>query len=96
MKPCDQARTALDAAAADGDPAVILSATLYLMSCYACNGCPRLAVIVSRHLRALERLETTTEPLRTTCKQLCARWEEMAKPVVTPCWLARLAGQSVH
>jgi len=89
-------QAALDAAAAESDPIVILSATMYLMSCYACNGCPRLAIIVSRHLQALARLESTAEPLRATCRQLCARWEQMAKPAVAPGWLARLAGQSMH
>lgn len=85
MEPYEHAQSAPDTAAAEGDPAVILSATLYLMSCYACTGCPRLAVIVSRHLQAITRLDAIAEPLRATCRQLCVRWEAMAKaPVPTP------------
>jgi hypothetical protein len=98
MKPCELAKASLDAMdeANDADPAVVISATLYLMSCHACNRCPRLAVIVSRHLRAIAQLDTVAEPLRATCRRLCVHWEQMAQPPAEPTWIERLAGRTTH
>jgi hypothetical protein len=103
MKPCELAKASLDSfdsASGDADPAVLLSATLYLMSCHACSRCPRLAVIVSRHLQAIARLDSVAEPLRATCRQLCSRWEEMARPQQAEpnhlTWIERLAGRTTH
>lgn len=53
----------------------LLAATLYLMTCHARNGCPRLAEMVRRHFELISRHPESGELVRDTCKRLCAAWE---------------------
>jgi hypothetical protein len=64
MTPPDIDRTALP---------TLLSATLYLMSAFAANGCPRLAIMVRKHLDILTAHADTDPLLRSTCVQLVER-----------------------
>jgi len=67
------------------DPAVVLAATIYLMSCHSSHPCPRLAKIVTRHLSALSTLDLPPT-LRAMCRQLCPQWNGLAERLdtVTP------------
>lgn len=60
-------------AATDTPLSTLLSATLYLMSAYAANGCPRLATMVRRHLDIITTHPATDALLRSTCAQLIER-----------------------
>jgi hypothetical protein len=60
------------------DPVVLVSATLYLMSCHAMNPCPRLADMVTRHLCALSRMAHMPPTLKATCRELCGKWERLS------------------
>ncbi len=69
--------------AADTALPTLLSATLYLMSAYAANGCPRLAIMVRKHLDIITTHPASDPLLRSTCAQLIerqwARAEECAR-----------------
>jgi len=71
------------AGAADTTLPTLLSATLYLMSAYAANGCPRLALMVRKHLGIITTHPASDPLLRSTCAQLIerqwARAEESAR-----------------
>ena len=59
-----------------GRPEVIVSAALYLMSCYGCSGgCPKLAHVILKHLRILAEREDLAPVLRDTCAKLVDQWE---------------------
>jgi len=60
------------------DPVVLISATLYLMSCHAVNPSPRLADMVSCHLCALSRVAHMPPTLRATCRELYGKWERLS------------------
>jgi hypothetical protein len=61
-----------------GQPEVIVSAALYLMSSYSCRGgCPRLAHVIVKHLRVLAEREDLAPVLRETCGKLVEQWEVM-------------------
>lgn len=54
----------------------LLSATLYLMSAFAAHRCPRLAIMIRRHLDLLAAHDCATPLLRSTCAQLVAQhWD---------------------
>ena len=55
----------------------LLAATIYLMSCHARNGCPRLACMVGRHLEAISHHPDAGALVRDTCRQLAAAWESV-------------------
>ncbi len=57
----------------------LLAATIYLMSCHARSGCPRLACMVSRHLELLGRNPNAGEFVRDTCRRLAAAWEAVRR-----------------
>jgi hypothetical protein len=52
-----------------------LAATIYLMSCHARTRCPRLAVMVERHLQLIASNPEAGEHVRDTCRRLAAAWE---------------------
>ena len=57
-------------------PEVIVSAALYLMSSYGCNGgCPRLANVIVKHLRILAGRDDLPPVLCSTCASLAEQWE---------------------
>lgn len=59
-----------------GKPEVIVSAALYLMSSYGCNGgCPKLAHVILKHLRILAERDDVAPLLRDTCARLVEQWE---------------------
>lgn len=80
------------------DAALLISATLYLMSCHASQPCPRLAGMVQRHLCALSQSAGAPETLKATCLQLCAKWDRLAAsvPCSSPSMLARLVAGSTR
>jgi hypothetical protein len=55
----------------------LLSAAIYLMSCHARNGCPRLALMVGRHLELIARHPQAGDLVRETCQRLAAAWESV-------------------
>ena len=57
----------------------LLAATIYLMSCHARSGCPRLACMIGIHLRQLGRHPGTGEHVRDSCQKLCAAWEAIRR-----------------
>ncbi len=57
-----------------GEADRILAAAIYLMSCHARNGCPRLAYMVQRHFELIARHPGSGEQVRDTCKRLMAAW----------------------
>jgi len=61
-------------AADAGEADRLLAAALFLMSCHARNGCPRIACMVERHLQLLGRHPEVGEHVRHTCLQLAAAW----------------------
>lgn len=56
----------------------ILAATLYLMSCHARNGCPRLACMIERHLQLLARHGGSGTHVADTCRKLSCAWRAIA------------------
>lgn len=52
----------------------IVAATIYLMSCHARTGCPRLACMVERHLRILGRHGGVNETVRDMAQKMSAAW----------------------
>ena len=71
------------------EPVVLISATLYLMSCHAMNPSPRLADMVSRHLCALSRVAHMPPTLKATCRELCGKWDRLS---LSPCGTSMFAG----
>ncbi|QJR11069.1 hypothetical protein DSM104443_02140 [Usitatibacter rugosus] len=61
-------------AAETGEADRLLAAAIYLMSCHARSGCPRIACMVERHLQLLGRHPQVGEHVRHTCRQLAAAW----------------------
>jgi hypothetical protein len=61
------------------EPDRVLAATIYLMSCHARNGCPRLACIVGRHLRLLASHPRVGAHVRETSRRLAAAWEAIRR-----------------
>jgi hypothetical protein len=57
----------------------LLAATIYLMSCHARNGCPRLACIVGRHLQLLASHPRIGVHVRETSRRLAAAWEAIRR-----------------
>jgi len=57
----------------------LLAAAIYLMSCHARNGCPRLAYMVKRHFELIARHPESGELVRDTCKRLAAAWESIGR-----------------
>jgi len=57
----------------------LLASTLYLMSRYAANPCPRLANLVGRHLAAIARHPGCGELVRETCRRVADDWR-IARP----------------
>lgn len=51
-----------------------LAAVIYLMSCHARTRCPRLAVMVERHLVLIGRNPEAGEHVRDTCRRLASAW----------------------
>jgi hypothetical protein len=56
----------------------ILAATLYLMSCHARNGCPRLACMIERHLALLAKHRGSGCHVADTCRKLSCAWRAIA------------------
>ncbi|MBL8525931.1 MAG: hypothetical protein JNN20_19780 [Betaproteobacteria bacterium] len=61
------------------DPVVLISATLYLMSCHASAPCPRLADMISRHLGLLSGTVTVPAVMRATCRELSKKWDRLTQ-----------------
>jgi hypothetical protein len=53
-----------------GNPATLVSATLYLMSAYRLNPCPRLATMVTRHLALIAAHPAVDRLVRRTSLEL--------------------------
>ena len=52
----------------------LLAVTLYLMSCHARSGCPRLAGVVRHHLALLARHGGAGERVRDIAKKMGCAW----------------------
>lgn len=52
----------------------LVAATIYLMSCHARTGCPRLACMIEHHLRLIGRQAGATARVRDTAQKLAASW----------------------
>jgi len=52
----------------------LLASTLYLMSRYAANPCPRIANLVDRHLAAVARHPGCGELVRETSRRAAGDW----------------------
>lgn len=52
----------------------LLAATIYLMSCHARSGCPRLACMIEHHLRLVGRHIGVPDRVRDTAQKLAASW----------------------
>lgn len=57
----------------------LLAAAIYLMSCHARNGCPRLACMVRRHFELIGRHPDAGVLVRDTCRRLAAAWENIER-----------------
>lgn len=71
------------------DPAVsrvdtLTSALLYLMSSYHRAPCPRLALMVLRHMEAICAHGEAPPVLRQMCAGLCGEWAAHACPMREP------------
>lgn len=60
-------------------PETIVAGLVYLMSCYARNGCPRLAVCISRHMQCLALHPDAPRVVRDTCAALHGVWTRAAE-----------------
>ena len=80
---------------ASPDPALVIAATMYLMSCHSCHPCPRLAGMIKRHLCALASLDLPPV-LKTTCRQLCGKWDQLATPAEPPSLFASFVAGSTR
>lgn len=89
----------LDRRTASGNPDLLISAALHLMSQYKTNTseqgpCLKLASVIERHLQALADIPTLTPVLRATCQNLSEQWAEMVDRELPeperPGFLARL------
>jgi hypothetical protein len=52
----------------------LVASALYLMTCHARNGCPRIAGIVERHFLHIARNPESGELVRDMCRRLAAAW----------------------
>lgn len=72
------AQHAFDEPGTSGQPEMLVSAVLHLMSHYAANAdrmpCVKLGAIIERHLRALAAFPDLPPVLRATCQQLSEQW----------------------
>lgn len=59
----------------EGEADRLVAAILYLMSCHARSGCPRLACLIRCHLESLGRHAHATQHVRHTARRLGAQWE---------------------
>ncbi|WP_338845464.1 hypothetical protein V8J88_17235 [Massilia sp. W12] len=67
-------------AGADTQSAILISATLHLMSHYSAQGgCLKLAAVIERHLKALAQARDLTPVLRATCEQLAEQWAQVVE-----------------
>jgi len=60
-------------------PETIIAGLVYLMSCYARSGCPRVAVCISRHMQCLALHPEAPRVVRDTCAALHGAWSRMAE-----------------
>lgn len=65
-------------------PETIIAGLVYLMSCYARSGCPRVAVCISRHLQCLALHPEAPRVVRDTCAALHGAWSRMAETGPAP------------
>lgn len=63
----------------DDDADRIVAATLYLMSCHARSHCPRLAVMIERHLQLLAGHAGSGAHVADTCRKLSCAWRAIAR-----------------
>lgn len=52
----------------------LVAAAIYLMSCHARTGCPRLASMIEHHLRLIGRHAGVTDRVRDIAQKLAASW----------------------
>jgi hypothetical protein len=57
----------------------MLAAAIYLMTCHARSGCPRLACMVRHHFRQLSRHPGSGALVREMCRRLAAAWEAVMR-----------------
>lgn len=60
-------------------PETIIAGLVYLMSCYAGSGCPRLALCISRHMQCLALHPDAPRVVRDTCASLHGAWTRVAQ-----------------
>jgi len=53
----------------------MVAAMIYLITCHARSGCPRLACMVRAHMRLIARHPATGECLREICRRMGCAWE---------------------
>ena len=65
------------------DAPTLTSAALYLLSAYAVSGCPRLAILIKRHLQLLAVHPSVDPLLRSTSMQLIDKYWAHAANMAT-------------
>lgn len=58
----------------------ITASLLYLMTCYARSGCPRLALCVARHMQCLALHPDAAPVVRDICAGMLGAWQAAAEP----------------
>ncbi|MFZ5557334.1 MAG: hypothetical protein ACOZDY_11545 [Pseudomonadota bacterium] len=74
----------------------LTSALLYLMSCYHRTPCPRIALMVLRHMEAIRGHAEAPSVLRQMCAGLCGEWAAHACPGRPPGESGKPAGGRYH
>jgi hypothetical protein len=57
----------------------ITGALLYLMTAYQRNQCPRIAVVIARHLECLARHPNADPVVREVCECLGSEWHKASQ-----------------
>ena len=75
----------------------LVAATLYLMSCHARTGCPRLACLIERHMCLIGRHAGVTDRVRDIAQKLAASWTAIRRHDENRTLMARLEpGKKLH
>jgi hypothetical protein len=62
----------------------VLSAALYLMTSYRRSGCPRVALMIARHLECLAAHPEADPVMRSVCIGLSEDWNQASRCVDEP------------
>ena len=81
-----------DALNETADAKRLAASAFLMMSCFARNGCPRIACMIQNHLDALACHRGTGEFMRDCCRQVSPLWRDhldslAAQRIESPLWL---------